>query len=102
MLAARVMGEPWRDAAAIGILMNTRGLTELVILSVGLQLGIISTTLFTMMVIMALVTTLMATPMLALISPLYHRGMRDEIPDEFPDLSEPIRLPSDARRSSSP
>jgi K+:H+ antiporter len=78
MLAARSTGETWQDAAAIGILMNTRGLTELVILSVGLSLGVISTTIFTMMVLMALVTTLMATPMLALISPIYHRGMTAE------------------------
>ena len=78
MLAARVMGEKWQDAAAIGILMNTRGLTELVILSVGLELGVISTTIFTMMVLMALATTLMATPMLSLISPIYHRGMTAE------------------------
>jgi Kef-type K+ transport system membrane component KefB len=78
MVAARAMGETWRDAAAIGILMNTRGLTELVILTVGLELGVIGTTLFTMGVLMALVTTLMATPMLALVSPLYHRGMTRE------------------------
>src|SRR5207302_11251880 len=78
MVAARATGERWRDAAAIGILMNTRGLTELIILSVGLELGVISTTIFTMMVLMALATTLMATPMLALISPIYHRGMTAE------------------------
>ena len=78
MIAARLMGEKWQDAAAIGILMNTRGLTELVILSVGLELRVISTTIFTMMVLMALATTLMATPMLALISPIYHRGMTAE------------------------
>ena len=75
MFAARITGESWQDAAAIGVLMNTRGLTELVILSVGLELGVITTTLYTIMVQMALVTTLMATPMLALISPIYHRGM---------------------------
>ena len=74
MIAARITGETWKDAAAIGVLMNTRGLTELVILSVGLELGVITTTLYTIMVLMALVTTLMATPMLALISPIYHRG----------------------------
>lgn len=74
MIAARITGETWQDAAAIGVLMNTRGLTELVILSVGLELGVITTTLYTIMVIMALVTTLMATPTLALISPIYHRG----------------------------
>jgi Kef-type K+ transport system membrane component KefB len=75
MVAARLTGESWRDAAAIGVLMNTRGLTELVILSVGLELEVITPTVFTIMVLMALVTTLMATPMLALVSPLYHRGM---------------------------
>jgi Kef-type K+ transport system membrane component KefB len=75
MVAARLTGESWRDAAAIGVLMNTRGLTELVILSVGLELEVISPAVFTIMVLMALVTTLMATPMLALVSPLYHRGM---------------------------
>jgi Kef-type K+ transport system membrane component KefB len=68
MLAARATGESWRDAATIGVLMNTRGLTELVILSVGLDLGVISTTVFTMMVLMALTTTLMATPVLSLLS----------------------------------
>jgi Kef-type K+ transport system membrane component KefB len=93
MIAARAMGETWRDAASIGILMNTRGLTELVILTVGLQLGVIATTLFTMGVLKALVTTLMATPLLALVSPLYHRGMTaDEAPvvlDEEPALVGP-------------
>jgi Kef-type K+ transport system membrane component KefB len=75
MLAARAMKETWGDAAAIGILMNTRGLTELVILTVGLQLRVITPTIFTIMVLMALTTTLMATPLLALVSPIYHRGM---------------------------
>jgi len=70
MIAARLVGESWRDAASIGILMNTRGLTELVILTVGLELGVISTTLFTMGVLMALVTTLMAVPLLAVVSPI--------------------------------
>lgn len=67
MIAARVTGETWRDAAAIGALMNTRGLTELVILTVGLELGVIGPTVYTIMVVMALTTTLMATPMLRLI-----------------------------------
>jgi K+:H+ antiporter len=89
MIAARATGERWRDAAAIGILMNTRGLTELVILSVGLELGVISTTIFTMMVLMALVTTLMATPLLAIISPIYHRGMTAEDASGLDSLAEP-------------
>ena len=96
MLAARIMGEKWQDAAAVGILMNTRGLTELVILTVGLQLGVISTTIFTMMVLMALTTTLMATPMLALISPLYHRGMTAEDVPLGPDEADPATAPEPA------
>ncbi|MHB8464133.1 MAG: hypothetical protein ACYDD7_04760, partial [Acidimicrobiales bacterium] len=59
--------ESWRDAALIGVLMNIRGLTELVILDVGLQLGVITGTVFTAMVLMALLTTLGATPALALV-----------------------------------
>jgi Kef-type K+ transport system membrane component KefB len=55
---------PEREAQAMGWLMNTRGLTELVILNVGLELGVISTELFTMGVLMALVTTVMAGPLL--------------------------------------
>jgi Kef-type K+ transport system membrane component KefB len=66
-LAARCMGMPLREAAALGILMNTRGLMELVILNIGLDAGIISPALFSMMVIMALFTTLMTTPLLDLL-----------------------------------
>jgi Kef-type K+ transport system membrane component KefB len=60
--AARLTGLDWRDAAALGTLMNTRGLMELIVLSIGLDLGIISPTLFAMMVLMALVTTMVASP----------------------------------------
>lgn len=62
-LAARASGETWRDAAAIGTLMNARGLMELIILNIGLQQGVITPTLFTIMVVMAIVTTLMASPL---------------------------------------
>lgn len=62
-LAARRSGLDNRDAAAIGTLMNARGLMELIILNVGLERGLITPTLFTIMVIMAIVTTLMATPL---------------------------------------
>jgi Kef-type K+ transport system membrane component KefB len=92
MVAARLTGETWRDAAVIGILMNTRGLTELVILRVGLDLGIISSELFTIMVLMALVTTLMATPLLALVGPSREASVEDI----------PTRLdPACARRADS-
>ena len=63
-LAARVTGMNWREAASLGILMNTRGLMELIVLNIGLDLGVISPTLFAMLVIMAVVTTLATTPIL--------------------------------------
>jgi len=66
-VSARIMGMEWRAALSVGILMNTRGLVELVILNVGLDLDVISTTLFSMMVIMAVVTTLMTTPLLDMV-----------------------------------
>ena len=68
-LAARAVGMPWREAGAIGILMNTRGLMELVILNVGRELGVITEAVFAMMVIMALATTALTTPILALVYP---------------------------------
>ncbi len=64
---ARWSGLQWRDSAALGALMNTRGLVELIVLNIGLDLGIISPRLFTMLVIMALATTLMAAPVLRLL-----------------------------------
>ena len=63
-LAARAAGVPIRESLALGALMNTRGLMELVILNVGLDVGVITPTIYTMMVIMALVTTAMTTPLL--------------------------------------
>ena len=69
MLAARFTGMGWRESTAIGILMNTRGLIELVVLNIGLDIGVISPALFTMMVLMALVTTFMTTPLLAIVYP---------------------------------
>ena len=62
-LASRLTGFGWRDAAVLGALMNTRGLMELVVLNVGLDLGVIAPPLFAMMVLMALVTTLMTAPL---------------------------------------
>ena len=63
-LAARVTGLDWRDSAALGILMNTRGLVELIVLNIGLDLGVLSPRLFTMLVMMAIVTTIMTSPIL--------------------------------------
>lgn len=67
MGAARAAGEPWRAALTLGTLMNARGLMELIILNIGLQAGIITPTLFTMMVMMAVLTTLMTSPLFHLI-----------------------------------
>jgi len=65
--AARIQGTPWRESLALGALMNTRGLMELVVLNIGYDLGILSPQMYTMMVIMALTTTCMAGPVLALL-----------------------------------
>jgi Kef-type K+ transport system membrane component KefB len=62
-LAARLAGEGWAEAATIGTLMNARGLVELIMLNVGLQVGVIQPTLFTIMVLMAVGTTVMASPL---------------------------------------
>ena len=68
-VAARFTGLGWREAGALGVLMNTRGLMELIVLNIGLELGVLSPTLFTMMVLMALFTTLITTPVLQLVYP---------------------------------
>lgn len=67
MSAMRLMGESWRDSLSLGVLMNTRGLVELIVLNIGLDLGVLSPTLFAMLVIMALLTTMMAAPLLPLL-----------------------------------
>ena len=66
-VAARLSGLNWRDSASIGVLMNTRGLMELIVLNIGLDLKVLSPILFAMMVIMALVTTFATTPVLHLL-----------------------------------
>ncbi len=75
-VAAWFHGEPPREALAIGALMNARGLMELIILNIGLERGVITPTLFTMMVVMAVVTTLMATPAFNLV----RQGTREAAP----------------------
>jgi hypothetical protein len=67
-VAARITGLDWRDSSALGVLMNTRGLMELIVLNIGLEMNVISPTLFAMLVIMALVTTFSTTPILHLIT----------------------------------
>lgn len=72
-IAAKVMGQNWRDSLTIGALMNTRGLMELVVLNIGYDLGILSPEIFSMMVIMALVTTFMTGPALDLIDRIFKK-----------------------------
>jgi Kef-type K+ transport system membrane component KefB len=82
-LAARRFGMSWREAGALGVLVNTRGLIELVFLNIGLDIGVISPTFFTMMVLMALVTTFMTTPLLGWVYPtrLYEQEIAQRIPE---------------------
>ncbi len=99
-IAARVSGYDWRASAVIGTLMNTRGLTELIVLNLALTSGAISNALFAALVLMAIVTTLMAGPLLKLLDPRNEYGA--EVEDEFaaaaqaaasehPDLVRPER-----------
>lgn len=77
-LAAKASGEGWRESWAIGTLMNARGLMELIILNIGLQQGVITQRLYTIMVIMAIVTTLMASPIFQWIYKRHLGHLRDE------------------------
>jgi Kef-type K+ transport system membrane component KefB len=72
-LAARWSGIGWRESWALGTLMNTRGLMELVVLNIGYDLGILPPTIFAMMVVMAIGTTLMTGPLLSLCLPQLRR-----------------------------
>ena len=85
--AARATGIPNREALGIGTLMNARGLMELIIINIGLQRGIISDGLFATLVIMAIVTTLMASP---LFEPLVGGGTQQPLPEpEAEEAGEP-------------
>src|SRR6202030_1202926 len=68
-LAARFTGMPWRESASLGALMNTRGLMELIVLGIGLDLGVLSPRLFAMMVLMAIIATMLMTPILQWLRP---------------------------------
>ncbi len=85
MVAARLTGLGWRDSAALGVLMNTRGLMELIVLNIGYELGVISSTMFAMLVLMAVATTFITTPMLHLIT----RNHRLDDEEAKPKPAEP-------------
>jgi Kef-type K+ transport system membrane component KefB len=80
-LAAKFVGQSWRDSIVIGALMNTRGLMELIVLNIGLDLGVLTPEVFTMMVIMALVTTFMTGPILNLVNYFDNKNISNV--DEF-------------------
>ncbi|MFT3794920.1 cation:proton antiporter [Flavobacterium sp.] len=87
MLAAKFVGQSWKDSLSIGALMNTRGLMELVVLNIGYDLGVLSTEVFTMMVIMALVTTFMTGPALDLINYIW-RDKPSIVPETISNKSK--------------
>lgn len=70
-IAARLVGESWKDSLKIGTLMNTRGLMELVALNIGYEMGVLPPSIFVILVIMALVTTFMTTPLLHLVDKFF-------------------------------
>ena len=71
-IGARISGQPWRESLAVGSLMNARGLMELIVIKVGLDIGVIGKEMFTMLLVMAIVTTVMTSPLLT----LFARGTR--------------------------
>jgi Kef-type K+ transport system membrane component KefB len=84
MLAARWAGMSWSDSISIGVLMNTRGLMELVVLNIGYDLGILSGRIFAIMVLMALVTTCMTGPLLSLIEFATRKEIVNKQTDSWP------------------
>ncbi|NVB84166.1 MAG: universal stress protein [Kofleriaceae bacterium] len=93
-LGARLTGHGWREAGALGILMNTRGLMELIVLNVGFELGVFSPTLFSIMVVMVLATTLVTGPVLSRLYPARDaiREMLATVPSSVRDDSERIMV----------
>jgi Kef-type K+ transport system membrane component KefB len=100
MIAARVTNMSWRESAVLGTLMNTRGLTELIVLNLALEKGVISEALFAALVIMALVTTFMTGPILRLLDPKNEFGapVDEELEEARREslASSPIPVPEHA------
>lgn len=87
-LAAKFVGQSWKDSLTIGALMNTRGLMELVVLNIGYDLGVLSPEIFAMLVIMALVTTFMTGPALDFINWMFKSNADEEIPEEVKETGK--------------
>jgi Sodium/hydrogen exchanger family len=107
LTAARLTGFPPRESSAIAALMNTRGLTELIVLNIGLELGVVTPALFTSLVLVALATTFMTGPLLRLIDPggRLTVGPEDELAAAAPAAPAPERAvlvaPQDGRHVDS-
>jgi hypothetical protein len=86
-IAARFVGQTWRESLVIGALMNTRGLMELVVLNIGYDLGVLTPEIFAMMVIMALLTTFMTGPALDIIGWAFKKKT-EEIPEAVQEISK--------------
>lgn len=86
-IAAKFVGQNWKDSLTIGALMNTRGLMELVVLNIGYDLGVLTPEIFAMMVIMALTTTFMTGPALDLINFIF-KAKQEEIPQEISQINK--------------
>lgn len=86
-IAAKYVGQTWKDSLSIGALMNTRGLMELVVLNIGYDLGVLSPQIFAMAVIMALVTTFMTGPALDIINWVF-KSNQEEIPPEISQINK--------------
>lgn len=91
-LSLKVLGESWKESLTLGTLMNTRGLVELIVLNIGLDLGVISPTFFAMLVIMAVVTTMMAPPLLPLLG-YRQKDVREKGAMDTENLIQRTKLP---------
>jgi Kef-type K+ transport system membrane component KefB len=80
-IAAKLVGQNWEDSLSLGALMNSRGLMELIVLNIGYDLGIISPQVFSMLVLMALITTLMTSPALTLIEKAFQSSKKIRSPE---------------------
>lgn len=83
-IASRLVGQSWKDSLSIGALMNSRGLMELIVLNIGFDLGIISSQIFSMLVLMALITTFMTSPALTLIEKAFQSSKKMTSPELNP------------------
>jgi Kef-type K+ transport system membrane component KefB len=87
-LSLKAFGESWKESLTLGTLMNTRGLVELIVLNIGLDLGVISPTFFAMLVIMAVVTTMMAPPLLSLLGYRQQQNAQETSEEAIPQYSQ--------------